>query len=1101
MAATQGGNVPAAAESAGGEAARFVKDAYEVRDYTAAAKAAAGNRENEPKPLISANSELAKLIVIPFIVDKVFAGDKINEDITGFLALAYPKTDEETLRKYAEGIKWFVGWKRRYDYVVARLKQQVKAAGILPEDAPIVAEEGEFARENPEERKRSPDGEYQVRYTPYKYLEYDRGALGEPVRMRDKNYVPQNYNTDEMVLALLEFDLVRFYRAWQKIPAYYDESGEKPVDLGAGVQARILLENSKLGDKKKIRGVIDVVLPRGLYLNGDYLNPNAKPGFVLAEGAEAGDNVAGYELFYPLASGVVKDGVARRVLAGRVRFPIEFERADASKGMKIAGTFGFELCSAKGECRPVLSSHELTMKASDETETSIYANYVWQGFAHLPAAQSKHARVESATYDPAAKTLSVRFATTRAFSNVAVMAEDAAGTNFLNPRYRLEGDAVVATFDVQAVGKHSHIARWKPVPKSSRTSMYAPVLGRTSDDSTALSHSLGVAGTSAVLSQNFPPLASGATGESEDGQGRTSDDSAALSRSLGAAGTSAALSQNFPPLASGAARENAGGRTADDSTALSHSLGAAGKEAGANEVSNAAAGGVNQKATAGAMEGETGTKGKPDTVGNGQEENAGRTARGDGDGMEQAVADMKTEGKGQILADTGIGGLEPGRATDRNTAAGDAAAGRVDAVSWGEIAISASFDDEEFLRTVVPLAVPGNGISGAGDYRAVFGDNGGWAPSLALAFGFGFLLNLMPGVFYLFLRLARLFAEKPERWRIFARYAAGTALGLALLGAGLAGRRFWVLYENPWLLTAAAMVALSFAAEALGYMDFALFRPFKREVKRGVFIGAFSVLLAAVFPMPLKAEILGEWFNSGTQYVVLSLFFVWLGMLALPLAALLRHGRQTFWLTGLKRFNGFYNLAYVCGILWIVAAGFGAGALLALALGLAGMGTLWYWYPVAVAETVKHARSETRQAALFYKVQKHGAAAAALLYLLTSGAVALSGLRQVSPAPYETVRALATANAAAGKPTVVAVEAGWSPLSLFNRRVYSQLRDTGMTVIELNLADEAGALPWLEAYGRGYPPLAVLFTARHPQGLVLPEKIGGVDFSRAVSGW
>ena len=189
---------------------------YRVRDLTAAASGGdagggetgggdTGSKGETPEPIIRSDNELAKLALLPFIVDKVFAGEALDGDLTGFLSRVYPTAGEGTLKTLESGIRFFVSWKRKYDYAVARLKHNIKAAGILPKDAPIVAEDGEFAPEETDLRKQSAAGEYQVRYRPYKYLEYDSGALGEPVRRRDKNYIsPEDLNTDEMVLALLE---------------------------------------------------------------------------------------------------------------------------------------------------------------------------------------------------------------------------------------------------------------------------------------------------------------------------------------------------------------------------------------------------------------------------------------------------------------------------------------------------------------------------------------------------------------------------------------------------------------------------------------------------------------------------------------------------------------------------------------------------------------------------------------------------------------------------------------------------------------------------------------------------------------------------------
>ena len=165
---------------------------YRVRDLTAAASGGdtgggdTGSEGETPEPIIRSDNELAKLALLPFIVDKVFAGEALDGDLTGFLSRVYPTAGEGTLKTLESGIRFFVSWKRKYDYAVARLKHNIKAAGILPKDAPIVAEDGEFAPEETDLRKQSAAGEYQVRYRPYKYLEYDPGALGEPVRRRDE---------------------------------------------------------------------------------------------------------------------------------------------------------------------------------------------------------------------------------------------------------------------------------------------------------------------------------------------------------------------------------------------------------------------------------------------------------------------------------------------------------------------------------------------------------------------------------------------------------------------------------------------------------------------------------------------------------------------------------------------------------------------------------------------------------------------------------------------------------------------------------------------------------------------------------------------------
>ena len=1060
--------LPGTAAAAGGESI-----VYRVRDLTAAASGGdavsgemgggdTGSEGETPEPIIRSDNELAKLALLPFIVDKVFAGEALDGDLTGFLSRVYPTAGEGTLKTLESGIRFFVSWKRKYDYAVARLKHNIKAAGILPKDAPIVAEDGEFAPEETDLRKQSAAGEYQVRYRPYKYLEYDPGALGEPVRRRDKNYIsPEDLNTDEMVLALLELDFGGFWRALRKMPSYSDGAGEKPVEAGGGVKARLLLDTARPGDKETIRGVAEIYVPDGMYVSGDLLNPENRAAFVLREDGGSGGsatggisgtgnmgstggtgnmgsrNIKSFRMYAPLANGVEKGGEARRVLTGHIRFPLEFTRADTGKAMHIAGDLHFKLCTADGTCQAAATHHGLTLRASDKAEDSIHYNYVTQGFAHLPPAESRHARAEKLVYDREKGTLTATFALSRRVSNMAAMAEDAAGTNFVNPRYELGDGYARVTFDVRAGKRAGEKA-------GERAGKQAGEQGRSAFDARSGSgENAGYGAAEAAV----------AGGSVADGTGR--DTELPLQE--------VALSASF-----------------DDSEVL-------------------------------------------------------RTVM-------TVAAVPAAQATGEVVP--------AARATE--TAARDGIRGRKAPGTVTEM-------------TVVPRAVPAARATGG------------------TLFAYGLLLNLMPGIFGLFLRLARQLRERAERRRIFCRYAAGAALGLALLGIGYRGAYFGALYYNPWLAAGAAAVILPLWAEALGYMDFALFRPLKKIFRRGWLAGLFTVLLAAAFPTVLKAEALSGlfaggaeiWssaaegsFAAGTEFLrgtagslvqaaggvwlapawaelTAGLGCIWLGITVLPLAVLtaaeLWGQRAAAWLRVpvLRRFNAFYTGVYAAGLLWLTAGCFGGAAALGLAVGLVLLFVLWYAFPQAVAETIKHTRSEKRSLELFNRVQRHWLFAAAVWYLLAAGGLALAGagagtgtgigVAENSETDVDMAENSGTdvdmaensetgvgmvengetdvgmaekGNAAV--PVLVSIEAPYSPLSVYNRLALRELQKAGLRVVRINAGEmnvPGAAWPWFAAYGKFYAPLTVLFTDRHKNGMVLPERLDRVDFDKALAGW
>lgn len=1052
--------VPETAAVAGGDGI-----VYRVRDLTAAASGGDGAGSGDtgsggetPEPIIRSDNELAKLALLPFIVDKVFAGEALNGDLTGFLSRVYPTAGEGTLKTLESGIRFFVSWKRKYDYAVARLKHNIKAAGILPKDAPIVAENGEFAPEEADLRKQSAAGEYQVRYRPYKYLEYDPGALGEPVRRRDKNYIsPEDLNTDEMVLALLELDFGGFWRALRKMPSYSDGAGEKPVEAGGGVKARLLLDTARPGDKEIIRGVAEIYVPDGMYVSGDLLNPENRAAFVLREDGGSGGsatgstggtggisgagnmvstggtgnmgsrNIKSFRMYAPLANGVEKGGVARRVLTGHIRFPLEFTRADTGKAMHIAGDLHFKLCTADGTCQAAATHHGLTLRASDKAEDSIHYNYVTQGFAHLPPAESRHARAEKLVYDREKGTLTATFALSRRVSNMAAMAEDAAGTNFVNPRYELGDGYARVTFDVRAGKRAGEKA-------GERAGKQAGEQGRSAFDARSGSgENAGYGAAEAAV----------AGGSVADGTGR--DTELPLQE--------VALSASF-----------------DDSEVL-------------------------------------------------------RTVM-------TVAAVPAAQATGEVVP--------AARATE--TAAGEGIRGRKAPGTVTEM-------------TVVPRAVPAARATGG------------------TLFAYGLLLNLMPGIFGLFLRLARQLRERAERRRIFCRYAAGAALGLALLGIGYRGAYFGALYYNPWLAAGAAAVILPLWAEALGYMDFALFRPLKKIFRRGWLAGLFTVLLAAAFPTVLKAEALSGLFADGAEIwssaaegsfaagaeflrgtagslvqaaggvwlapawaeLTAGLGCIWLGIMVLPLAVLtaaeLWGQRAAAWLRVpvLRRFNAFYTGVYAAGLLWLTAGCFGGAAALGLTAGLVLLFVLWYAFPQAVAETIKHTRSEKRSLELFNRVQRHWLFAAAVWYLLAAGGLALAGAGAgtgtgigvaensetdvgmaekgetgIGMAENSGTDVGVAEKGSAAVPVLVSIEAPYSPLSVYNRLALRELQKAGLRVVRINAGEmnvPGAAWPWFAAYGKFYAPLTVLFTDRHKNGMVLPERLDRVDFDKALAGW
>lgn len=1077
----------AAARATGAEVPVVGGGMVEAAQDEVAAQDEAAAREKRRRNSMAAhiNDELVKFFMLPFIADKLFEGEKINQSMLGFLRLMYPTTDMEKLAKLESALRPMILWKRKYDYAVAKLKHRIKAFNLLPKDAPVVAADGEYAALEEDLRKAPGEaGEYQVRYRPFKYLEYDRGRFGEPVRRRDKNYdSPEDFNSDEIALALLRLDFKGFMEALGKMPAMSDGADEKPALFGDGGRARLLADTSKLGDKKKIYAVLEVQLPEGMYINGDYLNPAVRPAFipeeekvapagVAASGGRSADsgqsnrNVQSYRLYQPMAGGVESNGQARRVLAGNVRFPLEITRADTDKSMRIAGKFRWTLCDKNGNCQPMETQHSLTLPASTEADISLYYSYVMQGFAQLPKEESRHARLEAAVYHPASGELEVRFATTRPFSNAAVMAEDAAGTDFLRPRYEIGDDYVRAFFKVGGGGSATGNGDGTGLGQGAG----AEALRRGFVD--------GEVAISATFNDNEmlrtvirPTLASGRSANEEV---RFAGEGARFAPDNG-------LLRPYA-LDGGGSLDDEGVRFAPDS-------------------------GLPRPYA-------------PDGAGLAMTEkgDSGGSATGNVDGVGyKVVSEAFSAGNDSV---SGFAMTEQGKAV---------------------AAIPAPGSGVLLMFGFMLLLMPGGFylyfqllrlIWMRDDRRRILAGYGvGAALALALL-GIGFN--------------GRYFGEMYQNpWLL-----AGAAAVILPLFAESLGYMDFRLFRPLKMIMPRGMAAGLFAVLLGTVFPVA----YKAEALSGLL--ARGVRFSA-------AE--AEWLAPEAASLWGGLALVWLGMMILPLAALAFRTRYWYLLTGFRRFNILYNGLYIIWLAWLIFAGFGPGAAILLPVGLTLLFGIWYIFPQAAIEATKRLRSEARKKAAFATVQKHwlalvlvwtglmggglqlagaeapratavmerGVAAPAMTDKIAGAGVWLfNGLKKIFAPAGDTesadntlTQALpsaegnaaadnATANktdtpaeiSAAGADTpaaaLVFVGADYSPKSLYSLAAAKQLAGNGVRVIR---ADASGgglnALPWFAAYRRFYAPLFILYTARHPGGLVLPENLNGVDFNKALAGW
>lgn len=158
---------------------------------------------------------------------------------------------------------------------------------------------------------------------------------------------------------------------------------------------------------------------------------------------------------------------------------------------------------------------------------------------------------------------------------------------------------------------------------------------------------------------------------------------------------------------------------------------------------------------------------------------------------------------------------------------------------------------------------------------------------------------------------------------------------------------------------------------------------------------------------------------------------------------------------------------------------------------------LWYLYPQAIAETIRHTKAQKTQRTLYHKVERHALIGILFLSLLSYSILANYPIKKRLPAPTPTE--IITAQQTAPTPTLIVLTSPWSITTTINTLYLPQLEERGIKTITINTLDEAqNALPWFFMYNKRHVPLNILYTERHPYGLVLPDFLPEIDWQAAL---
>jgi thiol:disulfide interchange protein DsbD len=387
------------------------------------------------------------------------------------------------------------------------------------------------------------------------------------------------------------------------------------------------------------------------------------------------------------------------------------------------------------------------------------------------------------------------------------------------------------------------------------------------------------------------------------------------------------------------------------------------------------------------------------------------------------------------------------------------------------------------------------------------------AAALALAFGGGLLLNLMPCVFPVLSLKVLGFVEHHDAKRTMHReavfYSAGVMISFLLLAIGLVALRaageelgWGFQLQSPAVVTALAILFFLLALNLSGVFEFGMFAPqsVAAFTSKNRTLDAFaSGVLAVVVASPCTAPFMGAALGyaiAQSPVVTLAVFAALGAGMALPYVLLAwfpawrrRLPRPGAWMERVKQFLAFPLYATVAWLAWVLGAQLDNDAVLRLAIGLVFVAfAAWAWRLYRIGGPRAWA----------------GAAVASLVGVamliapLVSGSVQSAEARTARVAPDDDWQSFTPATVASltssGRAVFVDFTAAWCVTCQVNKRLVLNKDDVRSAFAAKNVAlvradwtrRDPDITRALAALGRNGVPVYVLYRpGKEP--LLLPE--------------
>ena len=160
---------------------------------------------------------------------------------------------------------------------------------------------------------------------------------------------------------------------------------------------------------------------------------------------------------------------------------------------------------------------------------------------------------------------------------------------------------------------------------------------------------------------------------------------------------------------------------------------------------------------------------------------------------------------------------------------------------------------------------------------------------------------------------------------------------------------------------------------------------------------------------------------------------------------------------------------------------------------------IWYYYPILISKFITGKTLSKQNVIKFNKIQNLTSLIIFMIFLSSFIAInTLDRKKVINPSVEETLNVI-NHQIKENKPVLVAVNTDWNLTGLINKIILKKAEKKGLTVAYIdNYIPSYEGSYWIEKYKKPYSNLYILFSNRHKQGIVLPNKLKGINFNDTV---